>query len=119
MFKITPKYLTHYINFYYGKDNCNWKYDKDEDNNIAKIQAEGTAKLWNLLLEKDIALLADEVGMGKTYQALGVMLTLWLQKPDAKVLLYAPNENVAIKWVNEYNNFIRYHFCNRPLHGFY
>jgi hypothetical protein len=110
MFKITPKYLTHYINFYYGKDNCNWKYDKDEDNNIAKIQAEGTAKLWNLLLEKDIALLADEVGMGKTYQALGVMLTLWLQKPDAKVLLYAPNENVAIKWVNEYNNFIRYHY---------
>jgi hypothetical protein len=26
------------------------------------------------------------------------------------MLLYAPNENVALKWVNEYNNFIRYHY---------
>ncbi|MDO9256945.1 MAG: DEAD/DEAH box helicase [Bacteroidales bacterium] len=108
MFKITPEYLTNYLNFYYGK--VDWYYNKNEANNIAKIQTEGTAKLWNLLLEKNIALLADEVGMGKTYQALGIMLTLWLQKPDAKVLLYAPNEIVALKWVNEYNNFIRYHY---------
>src|ERR1700712_27181 len=97
MFHITPEYLTNYINFYYGKDD--WYYDKNGANNIAKIQAEGTAKLWNLLLNKNIALLADEVGMGKTYQALGIMLTLWLQKPNAKILLYAPNENVALKWV--------------------
>jgi hypothetical protein len=67
MFQITPEYLTNYINFYYGKDD--WFYDKNESNNIAKIQAEGTAKLWNLLLNKNIALLADEVGMGKTYHA--------------------------------------------------
>jgi superfamily II DNA or RNA helicase len=107
MFSITPEYLSDFVTF---RDNdASWRYQKD-DTDMAKIQAEGSAKLWNLLLDKKIALLADEVGMGKTIQGLAVMVTLWRQKPDAKVLLYAPNENVARKWIREYENFIRYHY---------
>jgi len=106
--KITPEYLSEYVNFYYGNDT--WKYSVEQDISMPKIQAEGCAKVWNLLLDHNIALLSDEVGMGKTIQALGVLVTLWIQKPNAKVLLYAPNENVAKKWINEYNNFIRYHY---------
>ncbi|MBK9221927.1 MAG: DEAD/DEAH box helicase family protein [Saprospiraceae bacterium] len=108
--KITPEYLDSYVCFYYNQPN--WHYNKNLPLSMPKIQVEGTAKLWNLLQDYHIALLADEVGMGKTIQALGVLATLWRQKPEAKVLLYAPNENVALKWVNEYDNFFRYHYRN-------
>jgi hypothetical protein len=105
---ITPEYLSTYVNFFYGKGD--WYYRNDGEENMAKLQAEGAAKIWNLLLEKEIALLADEVGTGKTIQALAVLMTLWKQKPNAKVLLYSPNDNVSRKWVREYNNFIRSHY---------
>jgi superfamily II DNA or RNA helicase len=108
MYKITPEYLTGFVNFW-DKDPT-WLYRKEQEFDMPKIQAEGAAKLWNLLLDKKVALLADEVGMGKTIQGLAVMTVLWQQKPDAKILLYAPNENVARKWIREYENFIRYHY---------
>src|SRR5688500_16284383 len=106
--KISPESLTEKISFFYGQPD--WKYLNEDPFSIPKIQAEGSSRLWNMLLDKKIALLADEVGMGKTIQALAVMAILWQQKPDAKVLLYAPNENVARKWIREYDNFIRYHY---------
>lgn len=105
---ISPEYINQYISFQYG--NTEWKYDALGQKDIPKIQAEGSAKLWNILQDKHVALLADEVGMGKTYQALAIMITLWLQKPNAKILLYAPNKNVAFKWIKEYETFIRYHY---------
>ena len=108
MNRITPEYITNYISFLYG--NTDWNYDPLGQKDIPKIQAEGSAKLWNILQDSQVALLADEVGMGKTYQALAIMITLWLQRPNAKILLYAPNENVAEKWVKEYETFIRYHY---------
>ncbi|MCW3789281.1 DEAD/DEAH box helicase [Plebeiibacterium sediminum] len=104
LFKITPKHVSSYVNFHFSKKT--WKYDQNGDNDMAKLQAEGAAKVYNILLDKKIALLADEVGMGKTIEGLAILVTLWRQKPDAKVLLYAPNELVAKKWITEYNNFI-------------
>ena len=108
MILLTPEHISEYITFKYN--NTEWKYNVEDNNDIPKIQAEGAAKLWNILQHKDVALLADEVGMGKTYQALAIIITLWLQKPDAKILLYAPNETVAAQWINEYETFIRYHY---------
>jgi len=108
MHKITPEYLTEYVNFHFTNEN--WKYNKNENLNTAKIQAEGAAKIFNLLIDNHIALLSDEVGMGKTYEALAVMVSLWRQKPNAKILLYAPNEIVALKWITDYHNFIRKNF---------
>lgn len=105
---ITPEYISKYISFQYG--DTEWNYSSEAKKDIPKIQAEGAAKLWNILQHKEIALLADEVGMGKTYQALAIMITIWLQKPNAKILIYAPNENVALKWIKEYETFIRYHY---------
>ncbi len=105
---VTPEYISKYISFQYG--NTEWNYAADSPKDIPKIQAEGSAKLWNILQQKNIALLADEVGMGKTYQALAIMITLWLQKPSAKILLYAPNEIVAENWIKEYKTFIHYHY---------
>jgi len=105
---ITPEFISSYISFQYG--DSEWNYSSNSPKDIPKIQAEGSAKLWNIMQERNIALLADEVGMGKTYQALAIMITLWLHKPNAKILLYAPNENVAEKWIKEYETFIRYHY---------
>jgi superfamily II DNA or RNA helicase len=105
---ITPEYISNYISFQYG--DTDWKYIAAGQRDIPKIQAEGSAKLWNILQQKDVALLSDEVGMGKTYQALAIIITLWLYKPNAKILLYAPNETVAGQWINEYETFIRYHY---------
>ncbi|MFN3998596.1 DEAD/DEAH box helicase family protein [Algoriphagus sp.] len=105
---ITPEHISNYISFQYGKTE--WQYDAKSKKDIPKIQAEGSAKLWNILQQKNVALLADEVGMGKTYQALAIMITLWLQKPNAKILLYAPNKTVSDQWINEYETFIRYHY---------
>jgi hypothetical protein len=104
MDKITPAYLNQFVNFHFT--DANWKYDNNAEPDIAKLQTEGAAKIFNLLVEHKIALLADEVGMGKTYEGLAAMVMLWRQKPNAKVLLYAPNELVAHKWINDYNNFI-------------
>ncbi len=104
LFKITPNHISSYINFHSSR--MDWQYDEHADNDMFKLQAEGAAKVYNILLDKKIALLADEVGMGKTIEGLAVLVMLWRQKPDAKVLLYAPNELVANKWISEYNNFI-------------
>lgn len=105
---MTPEYISNYISFKY--DDSDWNYSSTSHKDIPKIQAEGSAKLWNILQQKNVALLADEVGMGKTYQALAIMITIWLQKPNAKIIIYAPNENVALKWIKEYETFIRYHY---------
>ena len=106
--KITPEYLTEYVTF--SANDKDWSYQQEGVFSIPKIHSEGAAKLWNMLLDKNMSLLADEVGMGKTIQALAVMATLWRNKSNAKVLLYAPNENVATKWIREYENFILYNY---------
>jgi len=73
-------------------------------------QYEGVAYLWNLLETKKIALLADEVGTGKTYQALGVLITMLKIKPDARCLIIAPRYQVAMNWIREYYNFVSKHY---------
>ncbi len=77
---------------------------------MASRQAEGVAYLWNLLSLHDVALLADEVGMGKTFQALGVAALLWKMKPDAKVLVMAPNRDICAHWKREYTAFVHFHY---------
>lgn len=110
MVKINPTYLSKIINFHL--DNKEWKYNPEDEPTMQKLQAEGAAKAWNIMQDHGIAIIADEVGMGKTTQALAIMVNLWLQKPEAKIMLFAPNEGVALKWKKEYENFIRYHLRN-------
>ncbi|OXS15301.1 type III restriction endonuclease subunit R [Zobellella denitrificans] len=99
-----------WINF--DRNNASWLYHHT-DNSMAAKQAEGVAGLWNNLATKELALLADEVGMGKTFQALGVMALLWKMKPDARVLVMAPNRDICRHWMREYNTFLREHYRDR------
>lgn len=58
--------------------------------------------------------LADEVGMGKTYEALGVIAARIHENPDARVLILTPGPNLTTKWHKELAS-----FCDtaRPMYA--
>ena len=81
--------------------------EAQRDEGFAHSQMEGTVALYNMLARNQCASLADEVGMGKTYVALGVMSLLRYFNPHARIIVIAPRENIQRKWVKELQNFVR------------
>ncbi|MFY1615884.1 helicase-related protein [Micromonospora sp. WMMD736] len=73
----------------------------------AKDQLQGAVALHNILQRHHVAYLADEVGMGKTYVALGVVALMRHFTPDLRVLVVAPRENIQQKWRREQQVFIK------------
>lgn len=96
---ITREFLDKLINFAPSGTNS----DKDFGN----LQADGTVASFNMLARNGCAYLADEVGMGKTYIALGVMSLLRYFDPYTRIVVIAPRENIQQKWVKEMHNFVR------------
>lgn len=74
----------------------------------AREQLESAVALHNILDRQGVAYLADEVGMGKTYVALGVVALLRHFKPDARVLVIAPRANIQLKWQKELQLFVKH-----------
>lgn len=74
---------------------------------FAESQLRGAVASYNMLAENRVAYIADEVGMGKTYVALGVMGLVRHFRPDARMLVIAPRANIQLKWVKELRNFVR------------
>jgi len=72
----------------------------------AREQLEGAVALHNILERHKVAYLADEVGMGKTYVALGTLALFRHFAPGFRVLVIAPQENLQSKWMKELSNFI-------------
>lgn len=106
--KLKPETVSSLINF--DLSNPDWQYDTDDHASMASKQAEGVAYLWNLLSMHGTALLADEVGMGKTFQALGVASLLWRMKPHARVLVMAPNKDICLHWRREFDSLVKDHY---------
>lgn len=73
---------------------------------VAEEQLRGAVALHNMLQEQHVAYLADEVGMGKTYVALGAMALLRHFEPKLRVMVLAPKENIQNKWMKEWRNFV-------------
>lgn len=73
---------------------------------VAEEQLLGAVAIHNMLQDQGVAYLADEVGMGKTYVALGAMALLRHFKPDLRVMVLAPKENIQTKWIKEWKNFV-------------
>ena len=71
----------------------------------AEEQLKGAVALHNILNDEGFAYLADEVGMGKTYVALGALALFRHFNPSFRVLIIAPRENIQKKWVKELRNF--------------
>ena len=105
---ITPETVSDAINFESSDEK--FKYDANNTISMAAKQTEGVAYLWNTLSLHNIAILADEVGMGKTFQALGVASLLWKLKPEAKILVMAPNRDICKHWIREYKEFLNTHY---------
>jgi len=76
------------------------------DGQRAREQLEGAVAIHNILQSRGIAYLADEVGMGKTYVALGALALFRHVRPDFRVLILAPRENIQRKWMKEMRNFV-------------
>lgn len=72
----------------------------------AEAQLEGAVAIHNLLDTQGVAYLADEVGMGKTYVALGALALFRHFQPHFRVLVIAPRENIQRKWMKEMRNFV-------------
>lgn len=106
---VTPEYISSLVNFYSNSLRPDWEYDPSATD-MRNLQVLGSARAFNLLEKEKIALLADEVGMGKTIQALAVCAALWNQKPNARVLILAPRDEIAKNWEREYLTFISHHY---------
>ena len=67
----------------------------------------GAVALHNMIADPEVGLgyLADEVGMGKTYIALGVVALMRYFNPSLRVLYICPSRNVQEKWDKEYIGF--------------
>lgn len=74
---------------------------------IDRSQRRGTTALLNRLSQQDVVWLADEVGMGKTFVALGAIALLRRRKPDARVLILLPSTRLLPKWEKELLRFSR------------
>jgi hypothetical protein len=72
---------------------------------MVRLQEEGVAALCRILDERPVAFLADEVGLGKTMQALGVIG--WRRNVDAnaRILVITPRENVQDGWMKDASRF--------------
>jgi Rad3-related DNA helicase len=74
----------------------------------AEEQLEGAVAIHNILEKQRVAYLADEVGMGKTYVALGALALFRHFQPNFRALVIAPKENIQRKWMKEFRNFVAY-----------
>lgn len=92
---------------------------------LGQLQLEGAVALHNMIVDSKVGMgyLADEVGMGKTYVALGVVALLRYFNPTLRVLYICPSNNVQEKWYNrEYRAFAKHnvrvsHYRVRTLDG--
>lgn len=92
---------------------------------LGELQLRGAVALHNMIATPEVRLgyLADEVGMGKTYIALGVVALMRYFNPSLRVLYICPSANVQEKWYKrEYINFARSnvkvsHFRVRTIDG--
>lgn len=86
-----------------------------ERDSLAELQIEGSVALYNILQKQNLAYLADEVGMGKTYVALGTIALMRKKKPDLRVLYLLPKNNVRDKWVKDYKSFVEHNYRHDDL----
>jgi hypothetical protein len=75
---------------------------------MVRMQVEGVTALCKILRRRKVAYLADEVGLGKTMQAFGVIGWHRFVNPNARILIITPRENVQNGWSREFERFHRY-----------
>jgi hypothetical protein len=90
-------------------------FDRTVSDEQAALQLEGAVALHNILARHGVAYLADEVGMGKTYVALGALALFRHANPNFRVLVISPRKNIQQKWTKELSNFTRQNFVPNDM----
>lgn len=85
----------------------------------AQSQLDGAVALHNILERERVAYLADEVGLGKTYVALGTLALFRHFNPGFRALVIAPKANIQTKWKNDWMAFVRtnWHVADLRVRG--
>lgn len=99
--KLSPDRIKNLLDF-----SCGGRFGASQS--MVDLQTEGVAALCNILTLRHVAYLADEVGLGKTMQALGVAAQMLHRKPGARILVITPRENVQNGWAAEFQRFNTY-----------
>jgi hypothetical protein len=77
-------------------------------------QEDTVLRAMSLLDAQPGVVLADEVGMGKTYEALGVIAARSHEHPNARTLILTPGPDLNTKWIKELRAFGD---TSRPMYG--
>ena len=72
---------------------------------MCEIQEEGIILANRILNNKNCLMIADDVGLGKTYEGLGIIFSKFIEKSGQNILIIAPNEQIGLKWKKEYDYF--------------
>ena len=88
------------------------------DPDVAERQFQVILKGFNFLMqpENKFLYIADEVGLGKTYIAIGIasLLRHFSVNPDHYTdVILVPKQNLQFKWLKEINNFIQKNYLLR------
>lgn len=93
-----------------GIINMNPLRELNVDEGIARRQAEVVLKGYNFLIRESNRFLyiADEVGIGKTYEAMGIaaLLRRGSEKTHFHEMILVPSSNLQEKWFSEIRKFI-------------
>lgn len=83
-----------------AKELIDFSGGDDQLEALGNLQLKGAVALQNMLADPSLGVgyLADEVGMGKTYVALGVVALMRCLNPSLRVLYICPSTNVQEKW---------------------
>jgi len=87
------------------KDNkfkINLKLDENIDKKNVKYQNITVNHLIRMLEETNGVILADEVGLGKTYEALAVLAYYFCMEETKKVAILTSNKTMVDEWKNRY-----------------
>ncbi len=68
-------------------------------------QEDTVLRALQMLEEQPGIILADEVGMGKTFEALGIAAAFHHRKPRSRIVVLTPGPDLNTKWVSEFNRF--------------
>ncbi|WP_461321163.1 helicase-related protein [Bradyrhizobium diazoefficiens] len=68
-------------------------------------QEDTVIRALDMLDDRPGILLADEVGMGKTYEALGVAAAVQKERPRSRIVIVTPGPDLNIKWFSEFSRF--------------
>ena len=71
----------------------------EANDSMCRLQEDAVLMGIDILENKEnFLMIADEVGIGKTFEALGIIFYCLTKNKNSNILIVAPNEAIAKKW---------------------